>query len=55
MHFLTKTFGRLHLKGSHARKFNIKDKRIEEQFYYKHVPKYGSLKYLKAFSFDSKL
>lgn len=55
MHFLTKTFGRLHGKGSHSIKLNPKDKRIEKWFYNLHVPKNATMRYLKNFSFDNNL
>ena len=55
MHFLSKTMGRLHRKGSHSKKFSVKDYKIEKQFYYKHVPKYASVRYLEIFSFDKHL
>ena len=55
MHFLTKAMGRLHAKGSHAKKFNLKDFKIEKYFYERHVPKYASFRYLKNFTFDRHL
>lgn len=54
-HFLTKTFGRLHSRGSHAKKHNEKYKRIERWFHDIHIPKLASFRYTVNWSFDKNL